>query len=84
MILSAILHRIHKKISAVVDYLNFHCRELKLVMLKNFRSVITGRPAGPVRSDLFGPVPVPVIKNPDRSHLCFIQSLFLYIQENFF
>jgi hypothetical protein len=30
----------------------------------------TGRPAGPVRSDFFRPVPVPVVKNPDRFHLC--------------
>jgi len=29
----------------------------------------TGRPAGPVRSDRLKPVPVPVVKNPDRFHL---------------
>ncbi len=30
---------------------------------------VTGRPAGPVRSDRLRPVPVPVVKNPDRFHL---------------
>jgi len=59
----------YKKTSAVVDYLNYHYPEIKLVMLKYFRPAIIGRPAGPVRSDLFGPAPVPVIKNSDRFHL---------------
>jgi hypothetical protein len=27
------------------------------------------RPAGPVRSHLFGPVPVPIFKNTDQFHL---------------
>jgi hypothetical protein len=35
---------------------------------------ITGRPAGPVRSDFFRPVPVPVMKNSDRFHLCYNNS----------
>jgi hypothetical protein len=30
----------------------------------------TGRPAGPVRSNRLRPVPVAVVKNPDRFHLC--------------
>ncbi len=34
---------------------------------------ISDRPAGPVRSDLFGPVPV--VKNPDRFPLWCIESL---------
>ena len=48
------------------------------------RPVITGRPAGPVRSDLLRPVPVPVVKNPDRFHLCnglnSIKIMLLHVQ----
>ncbi len=37
------------------------------------------RPAGPVRSDRLRPVPVPVVKNPDRFHLCsFLNECELY------
>jgi hypothetical protein len=34
----------------------------------------TGRPAGPVRSDFFRPVPVPVIKKYDRFHLWLVTN----------
>jgi len=44
--------------------------DLSVIVSENRRVTHAGRPAGPVRSDLFRPVPVPVIKNPDRFHLC--------------
>jgi hypothetical protein len=34
-----------------------------------FDRPVTVGPTGPVRSDLFRPIPVPVVKNPDRFHL---------------
>ena len=44
-------------------YVNYQCPKTKSVWVKNFR------PAGTVRSDLSGPEPVPVVKNPDLFHL---------------
>jgi hypothetical protein len=41
----------------------------RLTTVRPFDRSITVRPAGPVRSELFRPVPVPVMKNPDRFHL---------------
>jgi len=45
------------------EYIGCDHREEKFATGTNYR------PAGPVWSEVFRPVPVPVMKNPDRFHL---------------
>jgi hypothetical protein len=70
------LHRMPKDQLVEAEYISCGYIEKKFGTGINYRPAgyrstdRTGRPAGSVRSELFRPVPVPVMKNPDRFHLC--------------